>query len=662
VTTYWVDGTRADDTGNGLTAATAKKTPKAGYALITAKGDILNIINSGTYNMTTAIGDSYVSSGVAGTNFDTDPGFIIQGTDALGNPAMTAVTGIVGTTAQYFVTPRSSDFVIIRYFNVDMSPCTGTAARGFLTTNSTSASFTAASIRLEYIQYKSGTLGTDVTTNVRLYHGVSTKDGLKEVRYCSIEQPDINTLGFAASSFFWWAVYNCVFIVHNPNAIAGFAIGINFSSANHIMDFHSNTIWAYASGGTGTITSLVAAVTTGANTGSASLYDNVFWFDAEGAGTPITDIVDGGTVDGTPTAGTRGTNIFYSGPSVIAADIVSYYGRYPWDADNDEANTGDVKVDTQADTVLFNDPSSTYAWDPDSRGVDITVPKDLRLIAETTSGQSGGLPGALPAASVDPSIAGTTTDPLIVVVGDKLSTVFTYTEDVGNGSTGTTVSLVFPTTFTLDSTSTASGTYATGVWTLGTVASGATAKLTANFTVNADVAGDTLNVVGTITAHGSGIGLGGTTSNDTSTVVYTGLSVSGGPENPDSPSRVPLIDVLPTVEPRFKIASNIRLRTRRNRAEEVYLRHDVEEELFSEYRSAVVSLATNTSLTLNMGGVERAEYIMAEADNAIQISMNGGSFLPNAKMFALLGGAVSSLKLKNTSTTNAAEVFVVVVD
>ena len=659
MTTFWVDGTRPDDTGDGLSYAAAKKTPAAGYALIVAKGDILNIVNSGTYNMSTSIADSYIPSGVAGTDFDTDPGFIIQGTDSSGSPALTSVAGIVGTTAQFFITPRSSNFVVIRYFNVDMSACTGTTARGFLHTNSTT--ITSASIRLEYIQYKSGTLGTDVTTNVRLYHAASSKDGLKEVRYCSIEQPDVNTLTFQASSFFWWAVYNCVFIVHNPAAITGFAVGMNFSSANHNIDFHNNTVWAYASGATGTISSLGPNVTSGASTGSASCYDNVFWFDAEGGGSPVTEIIDGGTVDGTPTAGTRSNNIFYSGPSTASGDIVSFYGRYPWDADNVEENPGDVKVYEQADTVLFSDPSSTYAWDPDARGVDITVPKDLRLLVELTSGTSSSLPGALPAASVDPSISASTTDPLVVLITDTLVVSIVYTDDATTGSTGSTVSVTFPATFTVSGSSTASGSYAAGVWTLGTVGAGGTATLKMTFTINADVQGASLPVVSTIVTHGSGTALGGTTSDDTSTVTYTGLAIAGE-SNPDSAARVPLVDVLPTVEPRFKLTANARLRTDRNRQREIYVRSDLEEELFSEYRSAVVNLVTNTSLTLNMGGVARASYIMFESDNAVQVKMNAGTFLPAAKMMSLLGGGVSAITLKNASTTNIAEIYVIMVD
>ncbi len=392
--TYWVDGTRPDDSGNGETYAAAKQTVAAGLALLAAKGDILNIVNSGTYAMTTTIGDSYISNGVAGTSW-TDPGFIIQGTDSAGLPALTAVAAAASASAQYFLTPRSSDYAIFRYFNVDTSAATGTTASGFIHTNSTT--LTASNIRIEYIAFSGGTLGTDVTNNKRLYHSTANADGLKDVRYCYLEQPDSNVLFFASSSFFNYAVHDCVFVVDNDASIGGFCQGPSSASASHVYGFYRNTLWARIAGGVGTVSSLSFSMGSAAgDMGQANCYDNVLWFDVDTGGTPITEIIDGGTTDGTPSAGTRGYNVFYAGLNTESGDIVSFYGRYPWDADDDEANTGDVKAYETADTVLFVDPAVTYAWDPDGRGVTMTVAKDLRLLIETKSSSTGGLPGALP--------------------------------------------------------------------------------------------------------------------------------------------------------------------------------------------------------------------------------------------------------------------------
>jgi hypothetical protein len=249
-----------------------------------------------------------------------------------------------------------------------------------------------------------------------------------------------------------------------------------------------------------------------------------------------------------------------------------------------------------------------------------------------------------------------------VLEGDSLDVTFTYTEDAASNTDGTTVALTYPTSFTLNSSKVTLGSVASDVWTLAGTSAGGSTALVLSFTVNTEVRGDTLPVVATITAHGSGISLGGDTGDDTDTVTFTGLGIEGGVTDPDSTARVPVIDVIPTVEPRYELDMNLRMRTRRNRAEEAYVRYDEEDILFSEYRGAVVNLATNTSLTLNLGGVERANYLLAESDYAVQVSINGGSFLPASKQLAIGRGAITSLTLKNNSTTNAAEVFVLAVD
>ena len=246
--------------------------------------------------------------------------------------------------------------------------------------------------------------------------------------------------------------------------------------------------------------------------------------------------------------------------------------------------------------------------------------------------------------------------------GDKLYVTFTYTEDAGDNTSGTTVSLSYPAALTLSATKTSFGSVASDIWTISGTSAGGTATLLLTFTVGEVTAGTDYNVTATITAHGSGTSLGGTTSDDTDTVTFTALAIEGGVTDPDSPSRVQYIDVLPTTEPRFKIDTNIRLRTRRNRQEEHLLRYDEEDTLFSEYRGAVVSLATNTSSTFNMGGIERASYLLYESDNAIQLAINGGTFLPSATQMAITKGAISSLKIKNPSSTDTAEVFLLVVD
>lgn len=60
--TYYVDGTRPDDSGAGTSEGAAKKTLSAGFALLSAAGDILYIKSSATYTLTSTITLNLVST------------------------------------------------------------------------------------------------------------------------------------------------------------------------------------------------------------------------------------------------------------------------------------------------------------------------------------------------------------------------------------------------------------------------------------------------------------------------------------------------------------------------------------------------------------------------------------------------------------------------
>lgn len=106
MTTYFVDAGRPDDTGNGLTIATAKKTLSAVEALPTAAGDIINI-KSGTYrelltpgvsgtagNLITYIGD-YTGSVFGGA------GGVIRITGSADDIALTRANCVTATSKDY---------------------------------------------------------------------------------------------------------------------------------------------------------------------------------------------------------------------------------------------------------------------------------------------------------------------------------------------------------------------------------------------------------------------------------------------------------------------------------------------------------------------------------------------------------------------------------
>lgn len=97
---------------------------------------------------------------------------------------------------------------------------------------------------------------------------------------------------------------------------------------------------------------------------------------------------------------------------MIAADLVpAEWYEIPWDANADDVvapdeQTLDTVAYAQAEADVFEDTSSTYAWELPN-GLSITILKDLRPIKYQTSGRFGATPGALP---VGPTGSGDDTD------------------------------------------------------------------------------------------------------------------------------------------------------------------------------------------------------------------------------------------------------------
>jgi hypothetical protein len=96
--TYYVDGARSDDTGNGTTWALAKKTIRAGVTLLTSNGDTLYIAG-GTY--TQADGEDIIQANT--TTVYASSGSHMDGNSATGTPGTTILdcsatggTGSVG--------------------------------------------------------------------------------------------------------------------------------------------------------------------------------------------------------------------------------------------------------------------------------------------------------------------------------------------------------------------------------------------------------------------------------------------------------------------------------------------------------------------------------------------------------------------------------------
>jgi hypothetical protein len=117
MTIFYVDASKADDSGDGLSEANAKKTLTAGLNLIAAGGDNLRVL-PGTYTQTASL--PTVAGDKGGSNWHTAP-TLIEGWGGDGSrPTIDTSTNSVNFFG--ITSPASSGFFIIKHFN-----CTNTA-------------------------------------------------------------------------------------------------------------------------------------------------------------------------------------------------------------------------------------------------------------------------------------------------------------------------------------------------------------------------------------------------------------------------------------------------------------------------------------------------------------------------------------------------------
>ena len=115
--TYWL-GAGGNDGNNGTTYALRKLTTGSALALLTSKGDVLNIV--GSVDMDAANYEiNGVSLGNAGTSY-VDPALTIQGTDSDGQPAMATLLGDA-THAGFLTLDDRVNYSIIQGVHFDMS-------------------------------------------------------------------------------------------------------------------------------------------------------------------------------------------------------------------------------------------------------------------------------------------------------------------------------------------------------------------------------------------------------------------------------------------------------------------------------------------------------------------------------------------------------------
>ena len=124
-----------------------------------------------------------------------------------------------------------------------------------------------------------------------------------------------------------------------------------------------------------------------------------------------------------------------------------------------------------------------------------------------------------------------------------------------------------------------------------------------------------------------------------------------------------IIDTAPFFKPTLEVATEFRIKTKKNRRKHHDLANYTEKVLWDESTHRVITLATNTSTLVTLGGVADAEYLVVETDNDINVSINGNSnYWPVSSVVAVALTAATSIYLQNESTTNSAQVILAVSD
>ncbi len=645
--TYWVDGNAGNDGNGGASFGDAFATMSKALTEVNGgtNGDdyTINVADTTTYTM-----DAFPTQ-VDGHGSST---LVIQGVDSGGSASLTSVTA-PSTGACGFAYPRTISTTEVKGFDVDFLASTASASiQGFIQSRDSDS----GRITVEDCRFRGSALGGSLPAGSRrVIHqqAGSYPNDYATVQYCVMENMKNPTLAVSGASLDSASVNNCVFIVDADTTNGSLVTFPNLANASNDNRFFNNTV--YIDSGTQTTSAVMDYGASAGDQGRFDLYSNVLWYNSTHAAPMPSGFIGGGT-GGSFSSGTIGSNVYYTGPDITSVEAGSSYESAPWSA----PYSGDVEDYEIADTTLFADPSTTYAWAGSGGGYTLTVGKDLRLILETTSGLGGSLPGALPAAATDytATLSSSVASPEV----DESVTMVAGMSNSGSNATGVTATMTGLTGMTFVSATPTAGSYddSTGIWTIGALNTGASESMTLVYTVDSDQAGNTITPTFTWTSGAPSTG--GDTSDDTDSITLSVVDTDD-PENPEGTGVVPFLDVLPIFTRDLTLALNMRMSSKKNRLRRHYLRADIEDRRWREFSTKRITLATNTSMQVNLGGIERGDFLFMQSTTLINIAVgNSTNLYVPAKVLVLSDGDFEQVWIQNTSTTLTADVWIGAVD
>lgn len=648
--TYWVSTLAADDTGDGESYATAKKTVAAGLALLSTKGDTLNIVNDGSH----VLGTTYTAlAAVTGTSW-TDFGYKIQGTNASGTPAMATIVPPANNTAGLIQLSNAFSYTIIQGLKID---ATGAVAypntQAYVYITATAAG--AGPVRVRWCVVDGGPVGTMSSRQRSL---VLTAPGTASnamdmgyVEYCYFHNVGgaVQLAGQNGAAVSHFEVHHNMFVedagqaVGSSNRIHFHTTGTFSVAAGAIRSAHHNTfVSSIRAAATYAYSLVFSGQTSGLFAGDLQLHSNIvaYWSDAV---TPTVVSPFYAAVAPTTTARTVGYNLLkYEGTAPAAS--VGAGGWYRGFMDPDLADSPEGTDVWPTDVVLhtgdvdhsdvFYGPGTPWVWaEPlNNGGYTITLPSDLRVVyTYRTVGLAGSVPGA---------------------TADSYDVAPTAAPDTYSCTSGLSVS---------DSVSIAD-------------ADGIPVAVTAVLVDDASHGLLVLNSDGTFMYTASGTFAGTDTftfrafdgelysATTTATINVSAPAIEPVVTEPDDPvTDTAYVDVLPWFEPDLKADVILSLRTKRNRIEHHDSRAYERAHRWREATHRMITLATNTVRPVTFGGVQMAKTVMVRTSAPIDVDLGAG-YWPVDSVVALSVSSVSSMTLRNNSTTDTAVVMLVVVD
>lgn len=641
--TWWVK-VGGSDAASGTNLATAWEHVDAIGNLVQAAGttgDTVNIVNNGTHVLRAQASD-FMNS-FAGTNFTDSWGFRMRGTDASGDPAMTEIQ-VPNTNGTYeLIRPQvTSNFFLIeglRFTEAASADANANVHLQLFEIGSSPGSdvykFSRCSFEFGNTQWPSGNRWCCFMDATRATNIVVDSCYLRNIKDFAVGRG-----GSAIASYNGLQFTRNVCIKQWPGT--GQILTESQLTAGFVFNATHNTMVNLYANAETRITGqmqLTHADATG-DAGTCTCKDNLYVACVTGDGSNITVKQAMGPVAGYLNAHTfvfNTSDVDYNAwvgqTAAISTTVIPY--RNPFSDGDTTPKTNDTSVlVTDADSVL-NDHTAAYSWVSGSYTIDLDHDVRPALASLLSAASDGGYVGALEGAN-QPPVAGPVT--YAVTAGNVLTVsaangvlsntsdpnLDTLTASIVTASTNTSA-FVFNTT---------TGAF---VYTPKNTFSG-----TDTFTFKA-YDGITWSNVSTATINV-----------DEYPIITPGVT---------TPSITGVIDTAPFFKPDLRVATEIRYKSKKNRVGFKDLANYTKNKLWEESTHRIITLATNTTKQVTLGGVATAEYLQVESDTLIKVSINDANrYWSVDGVVAVALGSASTIYLQNESTTNEAQVILIVVD